>query len=309
MLAPDITYRLLVPDDDECAFAVYREALNDYLGRAGQKLVPEGNDQSLEFLHALRHDGPRCWAAESGDRLVAWGNALQRGRWWFLSSLFVLPEAQGRGVGGELLRRCMAAADGAETFSTVTDSLQPISNALYARRGMLPREVLLGMTGRPMASDALLGPLRDGAASAKGLEPEPLTPASVPDLVAVDAVVSGLERGVDHAFYLGESGRRGWLFRRAGRRAGYVMYRPDGRVGPLACVATADVAPVLRYALVQLAAQGCRQAGARVPAPCEEAQRVLWDAGMVFDDTPGLLLASGAVGGLDRYLPAGYGMF
>ena len=46
-----------------------------------------------------------------------------------------------------------------------------------------------------------------------------------------------------------------------------------------------------------------------MPAPCEEAQRVLWDAGMVFDDTPGLLLASQPFGRLDRYLPASYGMF
>jgi hypothetical protein len=36
---------------------------------------------------------------------------------------------------------------------------------------------------------------------------------------------------------------------------------------------------------------------------------VLWDAGLVFDGTPGLLLASHPFGRLDRYMPSSYGMF
>ncbi len=308
MHGSDLTYRLLTPADAERAFVVYREALNDYLAPAGQELVPEENDLTPGFLHILRHDAPRAWGAEAGGELVAWTSAIQRGRWWFLSMLFVLPGAQGRGVGGELLRRAMEAAEGAEAFATVTDTLQPISNTLYARRGMLPREALLGFAGAPKVSEGLLGPLRRGAPP-DGLEPQPLTLASVAELAAVDAGVSGLDRTVDHAFYLGEEGRRGWLFRRAGRIRGYVMCRPDARIGPLACLDTEDVAPVLRYALVQLAAHGVERVTVRVPASCEAAQRVLWDAGLVFEDTPGLLLASQPFAWLDRYLPASYGMF
>ena len=309
MTAAAYTFRPLVAADDDAAFAVFREALNDYLGPAGQALVPPENDQTAAFLHVLRHDAPRCWGAEAGGELVAWGAALQRGTWWFLSDLFVLPAAQGKGVGGELLRRCTDAGCGPEVRATVTDTLQPISNTLYARRGMLPREALLGFTGAPRVSDGLRGALREGEPPAPGLEPEPLTPSSVPDVVALDAGVTGIERAVDHAFYLGEDGRRGWLFRRAGRPAGYVMHRPNGRIGPLACLDAADVAPVLRHALVQLAAQGFERVTVRVPGPCAEAQRVLWDAGFVPDDTPGLLLASRPFGRLDRYLPASYGLF
>ena len=309
MRASDITYRLLAPADDDVAFGVFREALNDYLARAGQELVPPGNDQTAAFLHVLRHDGPRCWGADAGGGLVAWGAAVQRGSWWFLSDLFVLAEAQGKGTGGELLRRCMEAAEVATTFATVTDTLQPISNTLYARRGMLPREVLLGFAGAPQTSDGLLGPLREDSAPAGGLEPEPLVTASVAELAALDGEVTGIERGVDHAFYLGEDGRRGWLYRRAGRPVGYVMHRPNGRIGPLACLDAADVAPVLRHALVQLAAQGCAHVTVRVPAPCTAAQRVLWNAGFVPEGTPGLLLASEPFGRLDRYLPASYGLF
>ena len=308
MTAPAVSYRPLAPADAADSFRVFRDALNDYLARAGQELMPDEDDQTPGLLHTLRTDGPRCWGAEQSGELVAWGTALQRGDWWFLSSLFVLPQVQGLGVGRELLRRCLEGADGASVFATVTDSLQPVSNTLYARRGMLPREALLGLGGVPRLT--ALGPARPSAPNAgrAGLDPEPLTPASVPDLCAVDAGVMGIDRAVDHAFYLAEGGRRGWLFRRAGRPVAYVMYRLNGYVGPLACRDSSDVRAVLRHALTGLVAHGIEQVRVNLPASCEEAQRLLWDAGLSFAATPGLLLASRPFGRLDRYVPAGYGM-
>ena len=41
-----------------------------------------------------------------GRSASAWGSCV--GELWFLSDLFVLPEAHGKGVGGELLQRCLA---------------------------------------------------------------------------------------------------------------------------------------------------------------------------------------------------------
>jgi hypothetical protein len=87
------------------------------------------------------------------------------------------------------------------------------------------------------------------------------------------------------------------------------MCRANGIVGPLACLDRADVAPVLRHALTDLVAHGVEKVRVNLPASCTEAQRVLWDAGLAFVATPGLLLASRPFGRLDRYVPAGYGMF
>ena len=236
-------------------------------------------------------------------------SALQRGIWWFLSSLFVLPRVQGMGVGRELLRLAMEGASGAGIHAAVTDSLQPVSNTLYARRGMLPREALLGFGGIPRPPARPSTPLSSGGAGGAGLEPEPLSPSSVPELCAVDAGVMGVDRAVDHTFYLDVGGRRGWLFRRAGRPVAYAMYRADRRVGPVACLDRGDVGAVLRHLLADLAAQGAERVTLGVPASCEAAQRALLEAGLVFAAAPGLLLASRPFGRLDRYLPAGYGMF
>ena len=74
------------------------------------------------------------------------------------------------------------------------------------------------------------------------LEPEPLTTASIPDLREIDAAgerprPERRPRVLPRA----TSGRRGWLFRRAGRPVAYVMVRPDGWVGPAASVREPDM--------------------------------------------------------------------
>jgi len=302
-----ITYRRAVPADADRAYQVFRSALNDYRARAGQDLIPAENDQGPGFLHALRHDGERCWVADREGDVVAWGSAILRDDWWFLSSLFVLPEAQGAGVGAQLFERTRAGAPARAVFATLTDSLQPVSNTLYARRGMLPREALLGFAGPPRS-----GAAPDGEAPRPRLgtlEPEPLTSAALPALRALDLAVLGFARTIDHRFYLGEGGRRGWLFRRGGRAVAYALYRPTGWIGPLASLRAADVEPVLRFVLAELAALGLEKVRACVPAPCAGAQRVLWEAGLLYDAPPGLVLASRPFGSLDRYLPASYGMF
>ena len=224
MVHETITSRRAAPADADHAFQVFRAALNDYLARAGPELVPDENDQGPGFLHMLRHDGERCWVAERKGDVVAWGSAIVRGDWWFLSSLFVLPEAQGEGVGAELLRRAMTGAPRHAVSATVTDTLQPVSNTLYARRGILPRETLLGFVGTPRAGTTLGG---EALPRLGTLEAEQLSLVALPELTALDLAVLGFERSVDHRFYLDDGGRRGWLFRRAGRAVAYAQYRLD----------------------------------------------------------------------------------
>ena len=213
----------------------------------------------------------------------------------------MLPEAQGLGVGGRLFELATTGAPPGAVRATITDSIQPISNTLYARRGLLPREVLVGIAGEPRPD---LRPPRLGT-----LEAEPLTTASIPDLREIDAAAAGVDRSVDHEYYLGVTGRRGWLLRRAGRPAAYVMLRKDGWVGPAASVREPDMYVVTAYALAGLATIGAAKVRSGVTGRCAGAQRALWEAGLVFETTPGLLLASRPFGRLDRYLAASYGMF
>jgi len=314
----DVTYRRAEEADLPRVFAVFRAALNAYLVPAGQEGIPENDEQSPVYRHFLEHDGERFWVAEAhvedltgggggalgvgGRQIVGWGSGLLRGDWWFLSSLFVLPEAQGLGVGGRLFELAATGAPPGAVRATVTDSLQPVSNTLYARRGLLPREVLVGFGGRPRAG---LRPPSLGS-----LERERLTVASIPELREIDAAAGGLDRSADHEFYLTDGGRSGWLLRRRGRPVAYVLVRQDGWVGPVAAVRERDMETVTASGIADLAQRSAAEnVRGGVIGRCEGAQRAFWGAGLVMDGTPGLLLASRPFGRLDRYVPASYGMF
>jgi GNAT superfamily N-acetyltransferase len=82
--------------------------------------------------HLLEHDAERCWVYEQNGEVVAYAAAFVRDETWYLSSLFVDPAVQARGVGSRLLDRVWG--DGAGRRLTMTDAIQPVSNALYARR-------------------------------------------------------------------------------------------------------------------------------------------------------------------------------
>jgi GNAT superfamily N-acetyltransferase len=298
-----IDYRRAEEADLVRASAVFRAALNAYLVPAGQQPIPQDDQDTAAYRHLLRHDAERFWVAEAavdeltggsagtleddGRHIVGWGCGLVRGDWWFLSNLFVLPEAQGLGVGARLFDLAGAGARRAGVRATVTDSLQPVSNNLYARRGLLPREILIGFEGVPDQNGA---PVDLGA-----LEPEPLTLASIPQLGEIDAEVSGVDRTVDHEFYLTEGGRYGFLFRRHGEPAAYVV------ASDMETVTAAGIADVSRR-------DGVEKVRAGVIARSEGAQRAFWGAGLRFSGTPGLLLASRTWGRLDRYIPASYGL-
>lgn len=141
-------------------------------------------------------------------------------------------------------------------------------------------------------------------------ECERLTAAAAPELLEIDEAAIGVDRTVDREFYLTGGGRYGWLFRRAGRPVAYAMVRPDGWVGPVASVRRRGMEMVTCFAIGDLVWRGiAEQVRAGVAGACEGAQRAFWDAGLVFQSTPGLLLASRPFGRLDRYLAASYGMF
>jgi GNAT superfamily N-acetyltransferase len=313
-----IRYRQAGEADLERAYDVFRAALNAYLVPAGQPEIPDDDRQSPVYQHLLEYDAERFWVAEAeveeltgggagtlgvgGRQVVGWGCGLVRGDWWFLADLFVLPEAQGLGVGAMLFDLAGTGALAPAVRATVTDSIQPVSNNLYGRRGLLPRELLVGFEGPSQGSAA--------SVSLGALEPEPLTLASVPALCEIDAAVSGVDRSVDHRFYLTDGGRYGFLFRRQGRPAGYVMLRQDGWLGPAAAVREQDMETVTAAGLADMSRRGvAEKLRAGVPARSEGAQRAFWGAGLRFSGTPGLLLASRPWGRLDRYIPASYGFF
>jgi GNAT superfamily N-acetyltransferase len=200
--------------------------------------------------------------AEEQGQLLGFGASWQRDEHWFLASLFVDQAAQGRGVGAALLNAVWGAA---AKRRTITDAIQPVSNALYGRHGLIPATPILTFVGRPHS---------DG----RDLCPE------AADLAAIDLAAYGFDRAVDHAYWERHAQRTTWP-------GAYTYVFPGGGIGP---VAGLDAGAAARALAAELArAEG--EVRLRIPGSSRALVEVALAADLRLDPVPGLLLLSETV--------------
>jgi hypothetical protein len=168
----------------------------------------------------------------------------------------------------------LALTDAPGRRMTISDAIQPVSNALYAKHGLFPTTPILAFRGRAsldVATDLV-------AASETG-------PSA---LAMLDRAAYGFDRSVDHAFWAGQAEPTLWL--REGEPVAYSYRWPRGRIGPLAGRDEAAAAAAL-------AAELGRQPRHLVEIPGTSAAlvRVAVEAGLRLVAPPGLLLLSDGV--------------
>ncbi len=311
--ARTLTYRPVTADELATCAGIWRTSINDYIERLGQEPVPDEVGPLLRLYgHLLATDPTRFVAAFDGPAIVAFAAAVQRERLWFLSMCFVLPEWQGTGIGRELLIRVGPTdADPVDTVrATATDSAQPISNALYASLGIVPRVPLLNLIGLP-ARPAAFGPLPSGiapipfevVAGGDGGDGHRRLAATVD---ALDRELLGVSHPLDHRF-LRQEQRRGWLYHGPdGQPVGYGYASESGRVGPIAVRDAALLAPVLGHLTAAVEPRGAFAVW--VPGTADRAVVSLLGAGFRLDQFPILLCWDGPFADLERYLPISPGL-
>ncbi|MEX2184264.1 MAG: GNAT family N-acetyltransferase [Chloroflexota bacterium] len=309
--ARDLTYRPVREDELEACAAIWRESINDYIVRLGQPSLPDEVGPVVRLYKHLRATDPdRFVVAVDGDRVVAFASAVVRERLWYLSMCFVLPELQGAGVGRALLER-VGPADDTGFRSTATDSAQPISNALYASLGMVPRVPLLNLIGN------LRDPERFGVLPS-GVRPVPFGEIAagppggdghreLADAVdALDRDTLGAAHPIDHRF-LRQEGRRGWLFRGPdGTPLGYGYASEAGRVGPVAVRDAALLAPALGHVMRSVTPRGAFAIW--LPGTADRAVVPALAAGFRMEPFPVLLCWDRPFADLTRYLPISPGL-
>lgn len=261
----------MVEDDAAAVHEVFCAAEGELYRRHAIPWVdPPAASRMSQVRHLVTHDAERCYVAESDGRVVAFAAALARERTWFLTWLFVRPEAQAGGLGRRLLDLCWGS--GFERRLTITDSIQPISNALYARRGLIPAAPLLNLAGEPRANaTGVLDATDWDARSVAGL----------------DRRAYGFDRAVDHAFWNAHASRTLW--QRGGRVVAYSYARADGGIGPVAGEDAESAAHALREELARAAGRRVRLI---VPGSSRTLVATALQAGLRFTTPPGLLLVS-----------------
>lgn len=200
---------------------------------------------------------------------VGFASAWRRGDDWFLASLFVAAAAQRTGVGTALLDAVWD--DGALRRRTLTDAIQPVSNALYARRGLLP-----------------VTPVLDFSGAARVDAPSRLTPGEGA-LGPIDLAAYGFDRAPDHELWSTAAERTVWL--RAGSPVAYSYRFPGGAIGPVAGLDLAAAADALAAEL-----SGAEEpVSVHIPGSSRGLVAVALAAGLRLGPTPGLLLCSAGV--------------
>jgi GNAT superfamily N-acetyltransferase len=251
-------------------FDVFDAAIRSvYTPHAYEPPTPPRDVFSAQQRHVLDHDGELCAVAEASGAVVGFASAWARDNSWFLASLFVHPAAQGLGVGPRLLDAVWGPAY--EHRRTLTDAIQPVSNALYARRGLVPATPVLTFSGTPSVT----------APAAADAEP---TTAAATALRRVDAAAYGFDRTIDHRLWQ-RTGRR-TVWRRDGREVAYSYVFPGGAVGPVAGIDEAAAADALRAEL-RRSGGGAR---VRIPGTSRGLVEVALACGLRLGPTPGLLL-------------------
>lgn len=312
------SYRPARPDELAACADIWRTSINDYILPLGQLEIPPEQAPLLRLYAHLQATDPERFVvatmpdpvADGAERIVGFAAAVMRERLWFLSMCFVLPEMQGAGVGRALLAK-VAPPEGADVVrATATDSAQPISNALYASLGIVPRLPLLNLIGHPLRP-AAFGSLPSG------IRPVPFEelvsgPAGAghaelaAEVDALDRDLLGVAHPLDHR-YLRQEGRRGWLYLGPdGTPVGYGYATEAGRVGPVAARDPDLLAPILGHLTDVVTPRGAFAMW--LPGSADRAVVATLAAGFRLDQFPILLCWDRPFADLTRYLPISPGL-
>jgi hypothetical protein len=289
-------------------------SINDYIGRLNQPDMQSDSAPLVRMYAHLQSTDPERFvvatrpdvAAIGGERIVAFAAAVVRERLWFLSMCFVLPEEQGGGVGRTLLERIAPPDDAATVRATGTDSAQPISNALYASLGIVPRVPLLNLIGLPTRPEAfgVLPP---------GMRPTPFDRVAADGHEELVAIVDALDRetlGVSHQIdhrYLRRENRRGWLYSGPdGAPLAYGYATEAGRVGPVASRDPDLLAPILGHLTTEVTPRGAFAVW--LPGTADQAVMGALGAGFRLEPFPVLLCWDRPFVDLSRYVPISPGL-
>lgn len=286
MPAPgSITYRPTTVDDLSSLQRVFSRAMGPVMEARGYPFEPPTVDRyALGPRHLLTTDPGRLWVAEADGQVKAFTAAWVRDDTWFFGSLFIDPQVQGRGVGKQLF--ALAVEGAPDRRLTITDSVQPISNALYGRNGLLP-----------------IAPLMRFVAASETRTPElELGEAPIGELTAIDRAAYGFGRAVDHEHWSRLGARHVWF--RGGEAVAWAYRWRGGNVGPLAAIDEATAAAAFRS---ELASGG--PVSIEAPTTSRSIYSAALAAGLRIAPPMGLLLASDGIEAPTSLAIGTYGLY
>jgi ribosomal protein S18 acetylase RimI-like enzyme len=251
-----ISFRLAKEGDVIGISTVFAEAHDDLYRKRGFNEPPTNPiPPSPIFAFLIRKTPDAFWVAEDEGKIVGFSDSFVRGSFWYFAWLFISPSFQGRDIGRNLLERTLASWKNNEITNraTITFAFNPVSQFLYMKYGMYPREPAYYV-------EAPSKRIVENMQPAHGLNFEELTSLRNGSeiLRQMDEFVLGFSLDWHHEYFFETKGRC-YIFKDKGKPVGYVYVSPSGRVGPLAVNSSHFTEPVLETALKLSASQGAEK--------------------------------------------------
>jgi hypothetical protein len=315
-VSSEVIYRLARGDDLSAMRLIQSKALYDLVvPRSGGKpsAVPITNEPSSEMGHLLRTDPKLAWLAIEDGRPIGFSVGFVRGDLWFLADLFVLPEAYGKGVGGELLKRCLAGGvDRGALVRAVASSHDQSAQTLYIKAGMVPRFPLFGIEGAARGLRDLPSPR---ILLKETIGPVASSKAWISKLGDLDKVIWGRRRDREHRLWLSAFKLNCLAINSAaGEIVAYGYYSSAAcpppwncdprRIGPVAARSAGQQLRLLRAIGEALDGETDAKVEFRIPGINMVVLSALLRAGFRIDHV-GQFMASRTFGRFDRYMPSG----
>jgi GNAT superfamily N-acetyltransferase len=293
MSAERLHYRRATPADTRACHDLMWASVVELGSRHGSPLSGTADEwwSSSEPIHRLlARLAAEWWVAEESDsgRLLGFARTLERDGLFELTEFFVLPDAQGKGIGRRLLDLAFPAGRGAVRSIVATFDVR--AQARYYAAGTIARFPLYTLAGRPAVSDP-----------AADLDVVPIdTPQTIQHQRAVERQVLGHQRSDDEVNWLLQY-RRGHVYKRDDQAIGFSFVGPDG-VGPAAALDPSDLAAILLHVEHQAHDLGLNHIEIQVPAPNAAAMRHLLSRGYQVDPWMNFLMSDRPFGHFDRFI-------
>jgi GNAT superfamily N-acetyltransferase len=297
-----ITYRHPGESELVSAFRLIRRSYNNLQLRSGRQPheAPLGDVPPL-YYHLHKTDYGGCWAAYSGTKMVGFGHALLRGKQWYLAFLFIDPRFQFKGIGRQILKRCIDyGKPRADSFALCTFPYNEAALGLYCSFGLMPiypifdmrkaekKRVTIGPTGLRMIEDD--------------------SNKSILRINRLEKEIRGYSRLVDLRFFAGQTSYRICNFYKNSRWVGYSVIHGGLLIGPAGAVRAGYLPDILTESVRHCRPGETESMRAFAGNGNDAVYKRLTSLGFIIDNLS-VFLSTKSYGDFSRYAPAHLAMF
>jgi ribosomal protein S18 acetylase RimI-like enzyme len=297
-----ITYRRVRRDELLNAGKLIRRSFN-HLRKKNNRLIHKTvfNEIPPLYEHLFKTDREGFYGAYEGARMIGFGLSIMRGRQWYLTDLFVAPGSQVKGVGRELLKKCIRyGKNRADSYALCTFSYNEVALALYSSLGMMPLYPIFAMN-REVDKKLKIRPTVLKVVEDKSSQ-------SILKINRLEKVIRGYSRLADLRFFARNKDYRIYQFYNGARWVGYSVVHKNALIGPAGSPYSKHIPDIVSESIRKSLEAGSKEVGVCIGA----------NNGPLFDRLKSyafrieemvVFLSSKPYSDLLRYVPADLGLY